>query len=125
VHSQLIADLKGKHTYAYHTYGMTETCSHVAIRQLHPHYEPTFKAVPGSHFALSERQTLIVNAPHLGANDLETNDIVLLHDEHHFELLGRTDDVINTGGVKNIHDGYRKRIELQHQKPLLYHQNAP
>ncbi|MEP1854655.1 MAG: O-succinylbenzoic acid--CoA ligase, partial [Nonlabens ulvanivorans] len=40
------------------------------------------------------------NAPSLGTSNLVTNDIVELIDEHKFKILGRIDDVINTGGIK-------------------------
>ena len=43
---------------------------------------------------------MIIHAPHLGLNILETNDIVTLIDNKHFKWLGRADYAINSGGFK-------------------------
>jgi len=97
---QLVESLKGKHTKAFHSYGMTETASHVAIRQLYPLYESDFKTVGDAHFTIDEKGCLIINAPSLGVENLITNDMIELIDEYKFKILGRIDDVINSGGVK-------------------------
>lgn len=77
------------------TYGMTETASHVAVRPLG---SAVYEAMPGVHFTCDKRQCLVVHTPHLPA--LTTNDRVRLHDSHHFEWLGRIDNVVNSGGIK-------------------------
>ncbi|WP_258150492.1 AMP-binding protein [Nonlabens tegetincola] len=100
VTATLVGQLQGKHSRVYQSYGMTETCSHVAIRQLYPHYEACYTAVGKTTFSLSKDQTLVIDAPQVSPDLLTTNDLVLLHNEQKFELLGRLDDVINSGGVK-------------------------
>ncbi|WP_405350067.1 AMP-binding protein [Nonlabens sp. Asnod3-H03] len=100
IRSQLIDDLQHKHTKAFHSYGMTETASHVAIKQLYPKFENEYTAVGDINFSQDNRDCLVINAPSLGTNNLITNDIVELIDEHKFKILGRIDDVINTGGIK-------------------------
>lgn len=76
---------------AYATYGMTETCSHVALRKIGG--GDLYEAMPGIIFSTDARGCLCVG-------DLITNDIVELTDNRHFRWLGRYDNVINSGGVK-------------------------
>ena len=100
VPQSLVNNLQGKHTYAYHSYGMTETCSHVAMRSIYPTYQETFTALPEVRFEKDDRDCLIINAPQVTEHPLITNDVVELHDETSFTWLGRYDQVINTGGIK-------------------------
>ncbi|MDP5101394.1 MAG: AMP-binding protein [Nonlabens sp.] len=96
----LIEKLQGKHTRAYHSYGMTETCSHVAVRSLYPKLEEHYTAVGDASFTATTSSCLVIKAPSVVDGDLETNDIVELLDEKRFKIVGRLDDVINSGGVK-------------------------
>ena len=85
----------------YSTYGMTETLSHIALRRLNgkqasPHYTP----LEGVHVALSEAGTLCIEAPLVCDQPLITNDIARLYPDGSFTILGRKDNVINTGGIK-------------------------
>lgn len=83
---------------AYHTFGMSETISHVAMRNISAG-DQFFEAVPNVSFESKDGE-LIIQAPHLGIGALKTNDAVELIDPQHFRWLGRTDFVINSGGVK-------------------------
>lgn len=85
------------HINAYATYGMTETCSHVALRRLG---EKSFHALPGIEFDTDDRDCLVITSPAMSFSTLITNDIVKLSDSHTFRWLGRYDNVINTGGIK-------------------------
>jgi len=85
----------------YSTYGMTETLSHIALRRISgseasSHYIP----LSGVKLSLSTNKTLVVDAPLVSDTALVTNDIVELHMDGRFRILGRVDNVINTGGVK-------------------------
>ncbi|QNP51080.1 AMP-binding protein [Hymenobacter qilianensis] len=86
----------------YHTYGMTETASHIALRRLNgPDASLTYKVLPGIHVEQDERGCLAVRADVTNDQLIVTNDQVrLLPEEHAFEWLGRADFVINSGGVK-------------------------
>ncbi|WP_138433495.1 AMP-binding protein [Winogradskyella algicola] len=87
----------------FETYGMTETVTHVAVRQLPSKAskaEKYFNAIPNVTFSQDERQCLVINAYNLVDEPLVTNDIVDLKSETSFQLLGRYDNVINSGGVK-------------------------
>ena len=83
---------------AYQTFGMTETISHVAMRKISKEVQP-YSAMPNVLFGIRD-SCLIINAPDLGVNDLETNDVVRLINDKQFEWLGRKDLVINSGGIK-------------------------
>lgn len=100
IRTKLIEDLQHKHTRAYHSYGMTETASHVAIKQLYPSLENHYTAIGDVSFTKDNRDCLVITAPSLGTEGLVTNDIVELIDDHKFLIKGRIDEVINSGGVK-------------------------
>lgn len=80
------------------TYGMTETLSHVALRELGK--ETYYKVMPDVKIRIDERNCLCICAPVTDDQWLVTNDVVKLIDDTHFELLGRIDEVINSGGIK-------------------------
>lgn len=87
----------------YETYGMTETVTHVAVRQLQSKIgerEPLFNALENIHFTQDERSCLVIHAPKLVKEPLVTNDIVDLKSDKSFKLFGRYDNVVNSGGVK-------------------------
>lgn len=82
---------------AFATYGMTETCSHVALRRVG---EARFTALPGVEFGVDERGCLVVESSRLSFGRLVTNDVVELFSPHSFRWLGRADNVIISGGIK-------------------------
>lgn len=84
----------------YETYGMTETLSHIALRQIFPIQEDFFTILEGVEINQDERGCLIINAPKLNNNKLITNDLVELRNDREFRFLGRVDNVINSGGAK-------------------------
>ncbi|KAA5540151.1 AMP-binding protein [Adhaeribacter rhizoryzae] len=85
----------------YHTYGMTETVSHIALRRLNgPEPELFYKAFPNIILAQDERGCLTIKGDVTDNQTIITNDLVKLHDDHTFEWLGRADNTINTGGYK-------------------------
>lgn len=85
----------------FHSFGMTETISHVAVRVLNgPDATSYFKALSGITFATNEKKQLIINAPDLLSKSLITNDVVSLLDNKRMIWEGRTDNTINSGGIK-------------------------
>lgn len=80
------------------TYGMTETLSHVALRRVGK--DKYYKALPGVKLKTDDRNCLCIKAEVTNNQWLLTNDMVKLVHEDEFELLGRMDDVINSGGIK-------------------------
>lgn len=85
----------------YQTFGMTETLSHIAMRQVGKETESYYLAMPGVTFSQNPiNHTLIVHAPKIGLPELTTNDVVELATPTQFRWMGRADFTINTGGVK-------------------------
>ncbi|WP_179336008.1 AMP-binding protein [Winogradskyella costae] len=99
----LLEKIKNCEPKFYETYGMTETVTHVAVRQLQSksaEKETYFKAIEHITFEQDDRNCLVIHAPKLVEEALITNDIVELQSETSFQLFGRFDNVINSGGVK-------------------------
>ena len=84
---------------AYQTYGMTETCSHVALQDISDESK-LYRAMPGISFETDPRGCLVIIAPGFSFGRLVTNDIVDLVGVSSFKWLGRYDNVINSGGIK-------------------------
>ncbi len=97
----LLIEIKNLKNNTFHTYGMTETLTHVAVKKLNgENSDSFFKALPGIEFSKNDKECLVISAPHLSEKKFVTNDIVELKDEESFQFIGRYDNVINSGGVK-------------------------
>lgn len=92
---------------AWLSYGMTETCSHVALRRVGK--EPYFTALPGIDFETDARGCLTIISDNFSWKKINTNDVVRLISSKEFVWKGRADNVVNSGGVK-LHPE-----ELEHQ----------
>lgn len=99
VSNELINQLQGISSKVYHTFGMTETISHIAMRSLNQPLLDKFKCLPGITIDQKEG-SLVITAPEIGVHQLETNDAVNIISQTAFHWLGRTDFVINSGGIK-------------------------
>lgn len=96
----------------YETFGMTETASHIALRRFNGAAKSDFfEALKGVTLSLDERGCLEIDAPHLQAEKLVTNDLVELIDAHHFRWLGRFDRVVNSGGIKIFPEQVERKIQ--------------
>lgn len=83
------------------TYGMTETLSHIALRRLSgPEASEWYTPFSQVSLCLSAEGTLIIQTPTVNPETLVTNDLVTFNSEGQFRIIGRKDNVINTGGVK-------------------------
>lgn len=102
------------------TYGMTETCSHVALR---PFGDSRYHALPGVEFSLAEGDRLVISR--LGAtwSPVVTNDIVDLIDNHTFIFRGRADNAIISGGLK-IHPEEVERLIAPALDPYRFYVTA-
>ena len=92
--------LEGSSTIIYETYGMSETLSHIALRQIFPVQEMYFKVFEGVDINVDERGCLTIFAPLLNSELLITNDMVEINSGNEFRYIGRVDNVINSGGAK-------------------------
>ena len=98
VSDELIQKIKRFDCKAYSTFGMTETVSHIALRNLKNDSEP-YRAIGNTLFS-AENDCLVINSEDLEIKGLKTTDIIELIDKKSFHWLGRADFVINSGGVK-------------------------
>lgn len=100
VHQDLMGQLTNTKTQIWHSYASTETISHVALRSLNPELERGYTALPGISFAVNAEDELIVKAPALGIEALQTKDRIELYDPQQFRWIGRSDNVVLSGGYK-------------------------
>lgn len=112
VDEDLVQQMRSLKTQCWHTFGMTETISHVAMRSLSPNTESVFKALPGVEFETDQSQRLIIVAPHIGIERMLTNDLVHLINNKSFAWLGRMDNVVNSAGIKLFPESLEQKINL-------------
>lgn len=98
VDNSLRSALKGHASMIYSSYGMTETYSHVALQNLSAG-ETHYTAVDHVRFS-THGDALVIHAPHIGIEKLITTDFVDLISSTQFLWKGRSDHVINSGGIK-------------------------
>lgn len=93
------------------SYGMTETLSHIALRRLNGiEASEWYQPLPGINVSTSITDTLQIDAPMLHEGTLITNDRVEWNKNGQFRIIGRIDNVINSGGIK---------IQLEEVETLL------
>ena len=93
------------------TYGMTETSSHIALRQVNgKQRSANFQVIGEIKISTDERNCLVIENPDLFDGKIFTNDIVDIISENRFKWLGRFDNIINTGGIKVIPEEIEKTI---------------
>lgn len=111
VSDQLIEKIKKFDCKAYSTFGMTETVSHIALREL-KNLEEAYRVIGDTRLSTKEK-CLTISCEELGIKDLQTTDVVELIDEKTFHWLGRADFVINSGGVKIHPEKVERKIAAQ------------
>lgn len=85
----------------YSTYGMTETVSHIAVKRLNgTNKNDNFQVLEGVNIGIDIRNCLNIIAEATNNFLIQTNDIVEIINEKEFQLIGRFDNIINSGGVK-------------------------
>jgi len=95
----------------WHTYGMTETITHIALRRLNGRNKSLwFKCLDGVGINKSNDDTLIIDYPLIGVNKLHTNDLVHINMDGSFRILGRIDNVIISGGIKISAEEYEASL---------------
>ncbi|SEA40760.1 O-succinylbenzoic acid--CoA ligase [Flavobacterium gillisiae] len=98
--------LKGK-TEVYETYGMTETVTHIAAKKIG---EKAFSILPNIQISQNDKNCLVIDAPKISDEIIVTNDLVELINDHQFILLGRIDNVVNSGGIKLIPEQIEEKL---------------
>lgn len=98
VDPDLEARLAGHPHPFFHTFAMTETLSHFALRQLN--LSTAYEALPGVQVSTDDEGRMIIDCPWANEQPLFTQDIIQLTGPNQFIWLGRADLVINSGGFK-------------------------
>ncbi len=94
----------------YLSFGMTETITHVAIKKLNgAQPDSCFRAMAKVCFSTDKDGCLIIDDGELGLK-VSCTDVVELIDEKHFRWLGRSDNVINSGGIKFFPEKIEARL---------------
>lgn len=103
----LEAELKKLPTKVYETYGMTETITHIAAKEVG---KPSFTVLPNVTISYDDRNCLVIRAPRISNEVIITNDLVELVSENQFVFLGRYDNIVNSGGIKLIPEQIEKKL---------------
>lgn len=117
VDNVLMGKLQPLPTKVYATYGMTETITHIAVKQLNDFSSAElvsasyYKVLPNIKIATDARGCLLIDAPSISDEKVITNDLVEIISENEFEWLGRVDNIINSGGVKLIPEQIEEKLE--------------
>ncbi|MCA1764086.1 MAG: AMP-binding protein [Flavobacteriales bacterium] len=119
IDERLKANLVERQITAYASFGMTETLSHFALAAINE--EPLiFKPLPGVKIKQSEIGALAVKWPGITGDWLETNDLVEIRNGG-FKWLGRSDFLINSGGVKIIPEQVESELRKHLDSPFFIH----
>jgi O-succinylbenzoic acid--CoA ligase len=111
----------------FETYGMSETLSHIALKQIYPIAQEYFKVLEGVEIAKDERGCLQIFAPNLNPEILTTNDLVELKhfdgarcDVRRFKFLGRIDNVVNSAGLKIYPEQLESLVKKELPNELVF-----
>jgi len=107
ISKSLEQELKKLPTKVYETYGMTETITHIAAKEIG---EASFTVLPNVTISYDDRNCLVIHAPRISEEVITTNDLVELVNENQFVFLGRYDNIVNSGGIKLIPEQIEKKL---------------
>jgi len=107
-------------TKIFETYGMSETLSHIALKQIFPNPEEWFTVFEGVEISLDVRGCLKIFAPILNSEILQTNDLVEINAKKQFRFLGRIDNVINSGGAKIFPEELEKLVKKEIPNEVIF-----
>lgn len=103
----------------FHTYGMTETVSHIALRRLSENQDEFFTVLEDIEIRTDERECLVIKAAVTNNKWIFTNDRVEILPNNKINILGRVDNVINTGGIKIQAEELERKIDVIFQENLI------
>ncbi len=94
-------------TKCFESYGMTETITHIALKEISDEFFTTLKDIK---ITQDGRGCLIIQTPYF-EEKIITNDMVEIKNETRFKWLGRFDHVINSGGIKLFPEQIEKKLK--------------
>jgi len=119
VDNRLLNSLANFETAIFESFGTTETLTHFAIKRLLPNKESYFKTLPGFTVKTNSNNELILNKNQLIKESFCTKDLITLKSESEFQWIGRSDHLINSGGVKIIPEEVEKKIQQHIKIPFV------
>lgn len=99
----------------FESYGMTETSSHIAIRQVTKELSH-FTTLGDISVSTDESCCLVIDMP--GWQKIKTNDIAEVFNKNEFIILGRKDNVIISGGKKFFPEEIEEMLSPYIEKPF-------
>ncbi|MFK8038452.1 MAG: AMP-binding protein [Crocinitomicaceae bacterium] len=99
IHSELNSKIESLSNHSFATFGMTETISHIALREI-KNGNDVYQAMPNVSFSNNDEDCLQINAFRISDHLIVTNDRVEILNDHAFKWIGRSDFTINSGGIK-------------------------
>ena len=117
ISENLIEKIANKTSGVFETYGMTETVSHIAVKNLST-AEKSFESIPGITFN-DNMGCLEINAPFISKSPIQTNDKVELISNTKFKWIGRKNFTINSGGIKFNPEKIEKVLSKYYSLPFI------
>ena len=112
VNSVMLTQVQQLRVPVFSTYGMTETVSHIALRKLNGmDASEAYTLLEGVDASTDERDCLRLRGAVTHYQWIQTNDVVVFTDTTHFQIIGRSDNVINSGGIKIQLEKVERAIE--------------
>jgi o-succinylbenzoate---CoA ligase len=101
------------------TYGMTETASHIALRELSGSRRTDFyQCLRDISVDLQNNGCLRIKHPEF-QQPLQTNDLAIVRSKTSFQILGRSDYIIISGGIKYSPEFIEKKLENLFTRPFV------
>lgn len=104
---------------AFESFAMTETLTHFALRKVAPISDDLFTTLEGFKIETSEYDELILLENELTKKVLKTHDIIKKYSENTFKWLGRSDNLIKSGGINFIPEEIELKIVQHIHKPFV------
>lgn len=119
VDEDLINELIKSGANAFESFGMTETLTHFAIKKVSPKKEESFTVLNGFEISKSNSNNLVIESNPITGRKITTNDIIDLKGKNNFIWKGRSDNLINSGGVKLIPEEIETKISKHISVPFV------
>lgn len=103
----LRTELLNHSTKSFESYGMTETITHIALKEISEEY---YSVLKGVKISTDHRDCLVIQTPYFEERII-TNDLVEIISDKKFKWLGRVDNVINSGGIKLIPEKIESKLK--------------
>jgi O-succinylbenzoic acid--CoA ligase len=103
----------------FETYGMTETISHVALKNVLAGHD-YFTTLDGVEIDVNTNNCLRICSQSTNDEWVQTNDVVEIIGKGLFILKGRVDNIINSGGIKIQIEEIERKLSDHFEWPFRY-----